>query len=330
MISIVVVSWNSGDDLAACLGSLSAARARIAAGGPDIELIVVDNHSAGFSEDDVRRAWPGARIAVLSENVGFGPAVNHAAAHARGEILLLVNPDARAVDDPLSAISRAFEAHPEWVAVAPRLVDPLGLLSGRRGGKETSSGRGGDESQETFQLRRLPTLGQAARELLLVDRVFPRNRRRLRDRYLDCDRERSFEVEQPAAAVLAIRAAAFEEIGGFDPRFAPAWWEDVDLCFRLRRLGKIAYLPGAVFEHRGGAAMRTLGYDRFLPMYYRNAIGYWRKNHGRWAALAFRALVAAGMVLRSALLPWRRGDPRPKRESWRAYRRALAVAVTVR
>ena len=322
MISIVVVSWNSGADLEACVASLAAARARSAVAA---ELIVVDNHSDVPPGEEVRRLWPDARLAVLSENVGFGPAVNHAAAHARGEILLLVNPDARATGDPFPAIAAAFEAHPDWAAVAPRLVEA-------RGG-ETSlpvafpPGEGG-ESQEAFQLRRLPTLRQATRELLLIDRAFPRNRGRIRDRYLDRDRSSSFEVEQPAAAVLAVRSAAFAGAGGFDPRFAPAWWEDVDFCARLLPRGKIVYFPQAVFEHAGGAAMGALGYDRFLPLYYRNAIAFWRKHHGRTAALVYRALVAAGMTLRTLLLPFRRSSPRPRRESFRAYGRAFRAAFS--
>jgi len=324
VISIVVVSWNSGEDLGSCLESLSAARARMAANGPPIELIVVDNHSEDFPEEEVRRIWPGARIAALSENVGFGPAVNHAAAHAKGEILLLVNPDARAMGDPFSPIARAFAEHPDWVAVAPRLVGAADAGDAGASPRETTE----EESQEEFQLRKLPTLGQAFRELMLLDRAFPRSRARWRSRYLDRDRGQAFEVEQPAAAALAIRTPAFSALKGFDPRFVPAWWEDVDLCARLATLGKIVYYPESVFAHGGGASMKRLGYDRFLPVYYRNAVAYWSKHHGTLGTLLFRSLVAAGMVLRVLALPFRRRDPRPKRESFRAYRGAFRAAFS--
>jgi len=238
---------------------------------------------------------------------------------------LLVNPDARALEDPFGAIARAFEEHADWIAVAPRLVDAVSEPSaaGREGGGDGAVG--GTESQATFQLRRLPTLRQAFRELLLIDRAFPGNRGRARDRYLGRDRSVAFEVEQPAAAVLAIRTGAFARAGGFDPRFAPAWWEDVDLCERLRAGGKIVYYPGAAFAHSGGASMKSIGYARFLPVYYRHAVLFWKKHRGA-RALAFRALVAAGMVLRILLLPWRRNEPRPKRESLAAYLGALKAA----
>jgi len=316
LISIVVVSWNSGRDLEGCVESLAAARSRSA---EPAELILVDNHSDVPPGGEIRRHWPDVRLAALSENVGFGPAVNHGAAHAKGEILLLVNPDARATGDAFGGIAAALAGHADRVAIAPRLVAPEGQAA------ETSPA---GEAQETFQLRRLPTLAQAARELLLVDRAFPGNRGRMRDRYLDRPRDREFAVEQPAAAVLAVRRDAFARLGGFDPRFVPAWWEDFDLCARLRSAGEIVYCPGVVFEHAGGASMRRLGYDRFLPIYYRNAIAFWRKHHAAPAALLFRALVAAGMVLRAALLPFRRNPPRPRREAFRAYRRAFGAALS--
>jgi GT2 family glycosyltransferase len=125
--------------------------------------------------------------------------------------------------------------------------------------------------------------------------------------------------------VLAIRTAAFARAGGFDPRFVPAWWEDVDLCARLREAGKIVYYPPATFTHAGGASMKSLGYARFLPIYYRNAVAFWRK-HRPAGTPVFRLLVSAGMVLRILLLPLRRRDPRPKRESLAAYLGALRAA----
>jgi N-acetylglucosaminyl-diphospho-decaprenol L-rhamnosyltransferase len=333
-ISTVIVSWNSGEDLVECVASL--ARARRESGWPAdrLDLVVLDNHSDSFPENRIRELWPDVRIAVLAENIGFGPAANHGAAHGRGDILLFLNPDTRAVGNPFAPIAEAFASHPDWVAVAPRLVEMTRPVSPVLTPADAAPlhnlwrGAGGEDTQEEFQLRRLPRLGSAFRELFLIDRLFPRNRGRLRDRYLDRDRDSSFEVEQPAAAALAVRKSAFRKIGGFDPRFVPAWWEDVDLCRRLASAGKIFYVPAARFEHTGGHALGRLGYDRFLPLYYRNAISYWRKTAGTLSVFAYRALLVCGMSIRLALLPFRRGDPRPKSESFRAYRSALAVAVS--
>ena len=116
-------------------------------------------------------------------------------------------------------------------------------------------------------------------------------------------------------------------MGGFDETLTPAWFEDVDLCARLRERGTILYWPFARFRHRGGAAAGALGYARFLPTYYRNAIRYRRRRYGRAARLGYRALLATGMLLRLAALPLRPAPPRPRRESARAYLGTLAVAL---
>src|SRR5262249_51717123 len=171
----------------------------------------------------------------------------------------------------------------------------------------------------------LPSLSSDARQLLLIDHLFPDNPARRRERYADADRKSVFEVEQAAAAALAIRREAFDQIGGFDERFFPAWFEDVDLCNRLRALGPIVFCPSARFRHRGRTASEALGYDRFLPIYYTNALRY-RRRYALPARLAYRALLATGMLLRLAAVPFRTRLPRPRGEAARAYLRTLGVA----
>jgi GT2 family glycosyltransferase len=329
-IAVILVSWRDEEELAGAVAALAEARSRIPASGVRVSLIVVDN-GGGLPPARVRALWPGAVVLVNAENWGFGPAANQAAAEARkqsADVVFFLNPDTRAEDEPFSPIARAFDADPEVVAVAPRLMDPEGTAppppppDARL--RLASPGR---EDQATFQLRRLPTLRADARELLLVDHVWPNNPGRRRARYADTGRGDAFAVEQAAAAALAVRADAFDRIGGFDERFVPAWHEDVDLCERLGRVGKILYLPDAAFRHRGGDSAARLGYDRFLPIFYRNALRYRKTHYGAASRAGYRALLAAGMVLRLLLLPFRRDVPRPRPEAARAYRRVLRLAL---
>ncbi len=308
-LSIVIVAWRSGGELAECVRSLAAARR---GDGPAVELIVVDNGGEEFPASEVVAGWPHVRLIRNQVNRGFGPAANQGAAQARGEIVLFLNPDTRAVDDPFPALLRAFELQPETVAVAPRLLPTEGAPPAR---------------SSRFQLRRLPTLGQAARELLLLERLFPDGRGTRRAFYLDHDLGLPFAVEQPAAAALAVRREAFARLGGFDEAFVPAWFEDVDLCARLHAEGTILYWPESRFLHGGGAAAGALGYDRFLPIYYRNACRYWRKHHAPAAALAFRLLVVAGMVLRIVVTPFVKVAPGSRRRTARAFWSVIAVSA---
>ena len=318
---MVLVSWRDAADTLAAIDSLADARRRIPPDGPRASLVVVDNGGA-LAPEAVLAAWPDATLLVNAANRGLAPAANQGAESAGGDVLLFLNPDTRAVGEPFSEIAVAFDSRADAAAVAPRLVDDDGSDSpGRRLAAPDL------EDQFTFQLRRLPRLPDDARELLLLDHLAPNNRGRRRFRYADRNPELPLEVEQAAGAALAVRRDLFRKAGGFDESFVPAWFEDVDLCARLAEHGAILYWPGARFRHRGGAASRDLGYRRFLPIYYGNALRYRRVRYGVPARLAYRALLAGGMALRLAALPLRRRVPRPRRESAAGYLRVLALAL---
>jgi GT2 family glycosyltransferase len=321
-ITAILVSWRDAEDLIAAVAALAAARARIPRGGVAVSLVVVDN-GGGLSERAVRDIWPDATVLVNAKNRGFGPAANQAAAIAGGEVLLFLNPDTRAEGEPFSAIARAFAAQVGIAAIAPRLVEMDGTTPPSGPLHLAPPGR---EDQATFQLRRLPSLGSDTCELLLIDHLAPNHGARRRFRYADENRDAAFPVEQAAAAALAVRKEAFVRCGGFDERYVPAWYEDVDLCARLASEGMILYLPEARFRHRGGESASSLGYARFLPVFYRNALRYRRERYRLPARLAYRLLLAKGMVLRLALLPFRRDVPRSGSEAARAYLAVLALA----
>ncbi len=328
-ITAILVSWNDAEDLLAAVASLSAARARAIPGGPAVSLVVVDNGGGRCSREALCTLWPNATVLVNDDNRGFGPAANQAGEVAAGEVLFFLNPDTRVDDEPFSAIARAFEANPRVVAVAPRLVEMDGSTPPDSPLRLAPPGQ---EDQATFQLRRLPTLASDACELLLIDHLAPNNHRRRRFRYGNVDRSTAFSVEQAAAAALAIRKDAFVRCGGFDEGYFPAWYEDVDLCERLGAEGSILYLPEARVRHRGGESASRLGYERFLPVFYRNALRY-RSTRSRYplpARLTYRLLLAIGMALRLLGLPFGTAVPRSRGDAARAYVAVLGLALGLR
>ena len=324
-ITVVLVAWHDGEDLAEALRSIERARSRIPSGGVRVSAVVVDNGGSNLSTAGLEALLPGARLVVNATNRGFGPAANQGAGAAAGDVVLFLNPDTRAEEDPFTPIARAFDVDPAIVAVAPRLLDAEDRAEDAGASRRLTAP--GAEDQATFQLRRLPTLASDARELLLADHAWPNNPWRRRDRYADEDRANAFDAEQAAGAALAVRRDAFERSGGFDERFVPAWHEDVDLCARLVGHGRIVYVPDARFRHRGGRAADTLGYARFLPIFYANALRYRAKHYRAGARVLYRPLLAAGMLLRLAVLPFRRAVPRSRREAASAYLRVFALAL---
>jgi N-acetylglucosaminyl-diphospho-decaprenol L-rhamnosyltransferase len=278
-VLVAIVSWNSAAHVAAAVKSIPAG----------VPVVVVDNASTDGSAAIARSA--GARVIEAGANLGFGPACNRAAREGGpSETVLFLNPDAALVDGAatLSALLGALDADPAVAAVAPRLTG---------------------DGQELFQLRRLPSLGSLAREAFLVDRLFPENPGYQRDRYLDRDRDAAFDVEQPAAAALLVRRDAFETLGGFDPAFFPAWFEDVDFCARLLASGRrIRYVPEGRATHVGGVTMDALPYRDFRPAYVRNLFLYLGRHASPGVRAAARIFTLLGALLRLALLPVARPD----------------------
>lgn len=292
-LSGVVVHWRNEE----LLGELTAAWPA----DPRFELVVVDNGSSAplrLGSARLVRSLEGDQ----TRNLGFAGGVNAGAAAARAPILLILNPDALPADGALDRLLEGFAAHPEAAGLVPRLEGPDGA------------------SQAAWQLRTLPSPGELLLQTLPVPQpAGPRN-----------EPPAGTVIEQPAAAALALRRSAFEAVGGFDPGFHPAWFEDVDFARRLRRAGlPLLYWPAARFRHHLGSTVPRLGYGRFLWIYYRNLTRYLARHHGPAWALAARLALIPGMGLRLLLLPLRR--PRratSRREAASGLLAVLAGAVT--
>jgi GT2 family glycosyltransferase len=150
------------------------------------------------------------------------------------------------------------------------------------------AGAVGGYVNEKYLPRRLPTISTFVRE----------------DLGLPVPPSGDAKAEQPAAAALMIRRTAFDAIGGFDERFFPAWYEDVDFCQRLKSAGwEIHFMPEAHFHHVGGYSAEALGKKAFTQAYYHNQLRYSQKHFGRLASVAVRASIVAGMLARMIARP---------------------------
>ena len=284
LLSAVVVHWRDEEHWNELLDAWGEAEG--------CELLVVDNSSS------LAELSPPARRIDPGKNLGFGGGVNRGVQEARGEWILILNPDVRPRAD---AVRRLLEALAEWddaAGVVPALVDEAGRPLCR------------------WQLRPLPTLVELLLQTFLVatvagPRVEPR---------------RGTPIAQPAGAALAVRRSVLAELGGLDPGFFPAWFEDVDLARRLAAAGhRLLYEPRSRWRHAGGASLPALGYGPFLWIYYRNLARYLAIHHGVFWAFAVRCLLPLGMTLRLLALPLRC----PRRAASRGAAAAGLWAVVV-
>jgi N-acetylglucosaminyl-diphospho-decaprenol L-rhamnosyltransferase len=244
---------------------------------------MVDNHS---TDDTIREAGTCA-LGVLtlsnSHNVGFAGAVNQAARVAEGDVLVILNPDSIATAGSLDRLAEALRA--DTVGAAG------GLLLSEDG-----------LPQKGFTVRRFPTLGSMLAEVLLVNRAWPNNPWNVRYRCLDLDYQSAQEVEQPAGACLAVKRRAWDEVNGFDEKFFPVWFEDVDLCRRLRNRGwKIVYCPDAIISHAGGHSVSRLAFRDQQSYWYKNLVRYFAKHHTRSQLAILRVGITVGLLFRALL-----------------------------
>jgi len=266
-VSVVIVAYQSAGVIGRCLAScLGEAR----------EVIVVDNASSDGTADVVR-GFTGARLIANGENRGFAGGVNQGVKAAASDVILLLNPDAELVE----GLEVLREAALRYGASAGCLTD------------------GGGAYQKGFGVRRFPTPVSLSLEVLGLNRLFPGNRWNRRYRCLDLKENEAGLVEQPAGAFLAFRRSIWEQLGGFDERFHPAWFEDVDFCKRLLDKGfSIRYEPGARARHEGGHSARQLDWSTRERYWYGSLLKYAGKQFPRAGSAVVSLAVLAGMLPR--------------------------------
>ena len=275
MVSIIIVNWNSGRLLERCVRSLIAH-----AGG--CQIIVVDNASTDSSLSFADGA--GADVSVLrnDRNAGFAGGNNLGWRMSKGDHILFLNPDTECFPESIIRLQQTLVDDRAIWAVGGRLVSASG------------------NSQLNFNVRSFPSIGSVAAEMLFIDSIWPSNpwTRTVRISGID----HPVDVDQPAAACLMVSRAALESIGGFDETFYPAWFEDVDLCRRIRSQGgRIQYRPDACFLHQGGYSLGQMTLQDFLESFHANQIRYFRKHHGARAASRVRRLIVTGLFMRAGI-----------------------------
>lgn len=241
LISIIIVSWNSSEHLPHCLDCLSLQTFQ------DFEVILVDNGSLDGGTNDLEQKYAQLplRVERLASNLGFAFANNRGAQLARGTWLALLNTDAFPEPDWLEKLLQAAEQYPEFSFFSSRQIQvhQPDLLDGS-----------GDEYHISGLAWRKFYNYQAVKYGLKEEEVF----------------------SACGAAALYARDD-FLGAGGFDESYF-SYFEDVDLSFRLRLLGKrCLYVPKAVVHHVGSASSGKIS-DFVIYHGHRNLVWTYFKN----------------------------------------------------
>ena len=269
-VSIIIPGYGKAAYTLRCLKSLATGAANCS-----YEVIVVEDASGDASAEQLRKVQ-GISLIWNEENLGFLRSCNKAAQQARGQYIYLLNNDTILLPNALEALVQTAKAYPEAGIVGSKLIYPTGRLQEAGGivwsnGDAANYGRNQDPNEPRYNYLR--------------------------------------EADYISGASILLRQDLWNEMGGFDERYAPAYYEDTDLSIRLQKAGHVTlYEPRSVVVHCEGVsngtstdhgikAYQVVNRAKFIAAHE----DYLRKSKGYSGDLSYRSVDAMrkreGMVL---------------------------------
>ena len=232
-LQIIIVNWNSGEQLRACLKSIAKAKTE------DCELarvVVVDNASADGSADNMGGLPFPLAIIRNRENRGFAAACNQGAKSSRADYLLFLNPDTTLRTESLDEPVRLLHVRPDCGICGIQLLDSSGKIS--------------------RSCARFPNLWTTLCHILGLNRAFHNLFKGFH--MVDWSHAESREVDHVIGAFYLVHRELFDKLGGFDERFF-VYLEDLDFSLRARQAGYASYyLASASAFHKGGGTSENI------------------------------------------------------------------------
>ncbi len=291
-VAAVIVAHRSGPYLPGCLAALD---------GKVEQAVVIENTPGERPDPELQHRFPWVDWINNDSNRGFAAAANQGISATSAPNILLLNPDCE-LHGGLGELVAECDA--------AGVGGAGGLLEGADG-----------SAQVGFFARSLPTPTTLIFEVLGVNRAWRRNPVNRRYRLLDMRLDVACDVQQPAGALLLLRRDALAAVGGLDERFHPAWFEDVDLCKRLRDAGfRLRYNPAAVARHAGGHAVATLPLQARLMAWYGGLLRYAEKHFSGGWFRCVRCAVLVGLVSRALYFLARARWAQAARAYWNSAR----------
>jgi GT2 family glycosyltransferase len=259
LVSVLIVNYHAYAELSDCLRSLAPFLL------DDVEVIVVDHAGEPAAAKALRDDYLWVQLLEVDRNPGFAAGVNHAARAARGEYLLLLNPDCLVDEDVVHDLARWLADHPTVGAAGALVREPDGSIQ---------------SSARSFPN---VTTGFAGRTTWL-SRMWPGNPWTRRNLVPAGASPEPITVDWVSGACMMVRRSAFDAVGGMDERFF-LYWEDADLCRRLKSAGwpTVYYTRTGITHLTGRSSAREP--TQSLVAFHRSAYLYFRK-HGRYATVA--------------------------------------------
>jgi len=249
--------------------------------GIETEVFVVDNNSFDGSSQMVRSAYPDVILIENSENQGFSKANNKGIKRARGDYVLILNPDTVVQEDTFKTLIKFLDEHPEAGAAGCKVLNADGTL-------------------QLACRRSTPTPLVVLPKILGLSTLFPKSKLLAKYNLTYLDEDEVSEVDAVSGSFVMVRKTVIEEIGLFDEDFF-MFGEDLDWFFRMRKAGyKIYYVPYTKIIHYKGESIRAAGFDA-IGMFYKAQIQFVRKHFRKSKSVFAVMFLYFGIILRGLL-----------------------------
>ena len=275
-LSVIIVNYNVKYFLEQCLRAVQRAQK-----GLNVEVWVVDNHSADDSVAMVQEKFPAVRLIANKDNPGFSKANNQAIRQAQGQYILLLNPDTVVGEDTFSKTIEFMDAHPEAGGLGVKMVDGAGVFL--------------PESRRGF-----PSPFVAFAKTFGLARLFPKSKRFNRYHLGYLDPAQTHEADVLSGAFMLMRKSVLEQIGLLDEQFF-MYGEDIDLSYRIQLGGfKNFYFPETTIIHYKGESTKK-GSLNYVRTFYHAMILFARKHFQGQQAFWFIQMLQVAIYFRAGL-----------------------------
>ena len=273
-ISIIIVNYNVRYFLQQCLFSVRAATKNIAA-----EVFVVDNNSSDGSIEMLQETFPEVVLIANKQNVGFSKANNQAIKIAKGEYILLLNPDTVVEETTFASVCNFMDEHNDAGGLGVLMIDGKGnfLPESKRG---------------------LPTPQVALYKISGLSALFPESKTFGKYHLGYLDKNKTHEVDVLSGAFMLLRKSVIEKIGMLDEEYF-MYGEDIDLSYRITLAGyKNYYYSGTKIIHYKGESTKKTSVN-YVFVFYKAMVIFAKKHFAPGNAALFSFLINLAIWLRA-------------------------------
>ncbi len=274
-LSIIIVNYNVKDFLKQCLLSVEKAIKNI-----DVEVIIVDNNSVDNSCQMVKKQFPSFQLIENKENTGFSVANNQAIRIAKGEYILLLNPDTIVEEDTFDKVVTFMDQHTKAGGLGVKMID-------------------GNANFLPESKRALPTPKVAFYKIFGLSKLFPKSKKFGQYHLTFLDKNKTHEVDILSGAFMLMRKSVLDKIGLLDETFF-MYGEDIDLSYRIILGGyKNYYFADTTIIHYKGESTKK-GSLNYVKTFYNAMIIFADKHFGK-SAKNFIKLIKFAIYLRASI-----------------------------